>query len=118
MVNAWKLAGISQAMTKGVTDLSLLDPFTSRHQLISSRDQVYNLALFIEKILLSSFSLTREVKDSESEWDNNTEQRSKVNIFDPLHDGNKPAVIHVDFFEKIADLFSVQRKNKLFSVQF
>ena len=105
-------------MTKGVTGLSLLDPFTSRHQLISSRDQVYNLSLFIEEILLSTFSPRREVKDSKSEWDNNTEQRSEGNIFDPLHDENKPAVIHVDFFEKMADLFSVQRKNKLFSVQF
>ena len=105
-------------MTKGVTGLSLLDPFTSRHQLIRSRDQVYNLSLFIEEILLSTFSPRREVKDSKSEWDNNTEQRSEGNIFDPLHDENKPAVIHIDFFEKIADLFSVQRKNKLFSVQF
>ena len=94
-------------MTKGVTGLSLLDPFTSRHQLISSRDQVYNLSLFIEEILLSSFSPRREVKDSGNEWDN-TEQRSEGNIFDPLHDENKPAVIHVDFFEKMADLFSVQ----------
>ena len=116
-MNAWKLADINQAMTKGVTGLSLLDPFTSRHQLISSRDQVYNLSLFIEEILLSSFSPRREVKDSGNEWDN-TEQRSEGNIFDPLHDENKPAVIHVDFFEKMADLFSVQRKNKLFSVQF
>ena len=84
-------------MTKGVTGLSLLDPFTSRHQLISSRDQVYNLSLFIEEILLSSFSPRMEVKDSGNEWDN-TEQRSEGNIFDPLHDENKPAVIHVDFF--------------------
>ena len=106
-------------MTKGVTGLSLLDPFTSRHQLISSSDQVYNLSLFIEEILLSSFNPRREVKDSEIEWDNNTEQRSEGNIFDPLHDENKPAVIHVVvFFEKMTDLFSVQRKNKLFSVQF
>ena len=105
-------------MTKGVTGFSLLDPFTSRHQLISSRDQVYNLSLFIEEILLSSFSPRREVKDSEREWDNNTEQSSEGNIFDPLHDENKPVIIHVDFFEKIADLFSVQRKNKLFSFQF
>ena len=49
-------------MTKGVTGLSLLDPVTSRHQLISSRDQVYNLSLLIEEILLSSFSPRREVK--------------------------------------------------------
>ena len=98
--------------------MSLLDPFTSRHQLISSSDQVYNLSLFIEEILLSSFNPRREVKDSEIEWDNNTEQRSEGNIFDPLHDENKPAVIHVFFLEKMTDLFSVQRKNKLFSVQF
>ena len=49
-------------MTQGVTGLSLLDPFTSRYQLISSRDQVYNLPLLIEEILLSSFSPRREVK--------------------------------------------------------
>ena len=105
-------------MTKGITGFSLLDPFTSRHQLISSRDQAYNLSLFIEEILLSAFSPRREVKDSESEWDNKTEQRSEGYIFDPLHDENKPPVIDVDFFEKIAHLFFVQRKNKLFSVQF
>ena len=87
-------------MTKGVTGLSLLNPFTSRHQLISSRDQVYNLSLFIEEVLLSTFSPRREVKDSKSEWDNNTEQRSEGNIFDPLHDENKPAVIHVNFLKK------------------
>ena len=105
-------------MTKGVTGLSLLNPFTSRHQLISSRDQVYNLSLFIEEILLASFSPRRELRIQKANEIiiQSTDPKGILLIHFMMK--TNQLLFMLIFFEKMADLFSVQRKNKLFSVQF